>query len=729
MSPKTTVGQVATEGGAFVKRPAGTLVHEPTSRLGWGARRGSLYVLVELFGPPDGRTEVANELAAAVRDGYFDRRGSTTAGLQQALLRANDVLLAENRNSLPGQRWTAGISAMALREGDLFVAQAGPAAAFLVRGGQVTRFPSASPGLGLAPAQGLDSASLGEQPDVHVDLFHAQVREGDLALLVHSHLAGRLSPQSWADVLSRGSVDDLLRSLVAAAAGDDVQALAVKLGGTGVQPVVIVSGPDEQAAPPQPVRGASPASAAQPVGTGEDRFLPKLGQVVLAALAALGGGFLTLLKRMVPDRVSPEMGEAAQPDPDEPAGQLPVPSKVSVPGQARAPVAQKLLTAVAIVMPLIVIAVVLYLVIQRGQAQRAEIDALRQSAGQNWQLAEGADATLARAHLNEAEQTLDELLLRQPDNADAQDLRGRVRARLDEINQVRRITWVAGLKTYLADADLSRVVVQGVNVFVMDKNSGRVYHHQLDEFQQVLEPATVDNVLLSRGDLVGDVLVGDLVDMVWMPTGGGRQKASLVILESEGSLLEYDPTTQELVSLKVAATETWEFPKLVGSYFGRFYVLDTTAGSILRYQPTRDGYSSPPDGWLQGEADLAGVIDMAIGDSIYLLNRDGQFRKFSAGEPDLFDISDWDSPPDGPGALFTRPPDEAKSVYVADRGNNRIVQSGKDGRFQRQFRIGDTLESEFGEALKGVSSLFVDEIGGRAYFLSGKTLYVMVLPD
>ncbi len=725
MGPKTTVGQVATEGGAFVKRPAGTVVHEPTSRLGWGARRGSLYVLVELFGPPDGRTAVANELAAAVRDGYCDRRGSTTAGLQQALLRANDVLLAENRESLPGQRWTAGISAMALREGDPFLAQVGPAAAFLVRGGQVTRIPSASPGLGLESAQSLDSAPLGEQPDVHVDLFHAQVREGDLALLVHSNLVGRLSPQSWADVLSRGSVDDLLRSLVAAAAGDDVQALAVKLGGAGVQPVVIVSGPDEQAAAPQPERGASPASPTQPVGTGDDRFLPKLGQVVLAALAALGGAFLTLLKRMVPDRISPEMAEAAQPDPDEPTGQLPAPSKV----QARAPVAQKILTTVAIVMPLIVIAVVLYLVIQRDRAQRAEIDALWQRAGQNWQLAEGADATLARTNLNEAEQTLDELLLRQPDNAEAQDLRGRVRARLDEINQVRRITWVAGLKTYLADADLSRVVVQGVNVFVMDKNLGRVYHHQLDEFQQALEPATVDNVLLSRGDLVGDVLVGDLVDMVWMPTGGGRQRASLVILESEGSLLQYDPTTQELVPLKVAATETWEFPKLVGSYFGRFYVLDTTAGSILRYQPTRDGYSSPPEGWLQGEADLAGVIDMAIGDSIYLLNGDGQFRKFSAGEPDLFDISDWDSPPDRPGALFTRSPDEAKSVYVADRGNNRIVQSGKDGRFQRQFRIGDTLESEFGEALKGVSSLFVDEIGGRAYFLSGKTLYLMVLPD
>jgi hypothetical protein len=235
--------------------------------------------------------------------------------------------------------------------------------------------------------------------------------------------------------------------------------------------------------------------------------------------------------------------------------------------------------------------------------------------------------------------------------------------------------------------------------------------------------------LLSKGQQVDDVLVGDLVDMVWMPVGEGRQQANLVILDSSGSLLQYDPTTEQLAALEVAATDTWKLPNLVGSYFGRFYVLDPAANKIWRYSPTPDGYSAPPDDWLKSEADLMGSVDMAIGDSIYLLIADGNIRRFTTGEPDKFEIADWDTPPSNPGAIFTRPPDEVKSLYLADRGNDRIVQSGLDGRFERQFRLLDTSNAGGGDALSGVTSLFVNEISGHAFFTSGQDLYIAVLPQ
>ncbi|MFC2031035.1 hypothetical protein ACFLWA_09935 [Chloroflexota bacterium] len=729
MAIKTTVGQVASDGSAILRRPAGLLVSEPTSRLGIRGKGSNLYVLTEVLGPHDGRDAMADKLVEAARDTYYGWHGSTTAGLQRAILRANDLLLEENRHSVPAERWTAGISVMLLRDDDLFAAQAGPAAAFLVSGGQVTRFPDRPPSLSGAPAQDLGTVSLGAIRDLNVDLFHAQIREGDLAILVRGELGRQLSPSSWTGVLVHSSVHETLGSLVAAAAGNEIAALAVRVGGEPHHPGMIAVGGTQVDAQPEPEASGDALATPSSSETEGHGLLEKLGGVLLAVVAGLGGALLTLLKRMVPGQVSSEPGDAPGADTVVAQAQSAGQPKGPAPDPARGALVQKLLTAVAIAIPLIVIAAVLYLVVQRDQAQKAEIDALWTSASQSWQMAEGADATSARSHLGKAEQTLGQLLLRRPDNAEAAELRGRVQARLDEINQVRRITWVAGLKSYPAGADLTRVVVQGVNVFVLDKNSGRVYHHQLDESLQALEPATADNVLVARGDQVGDVLVGDLVDMVWMPAGGGRQKAGLVILESGGSALGYDPTTDELTPLKVAASDTWQFPKVVGSYFGRFYVLDTTESRILRYQPTAQGYSSAPDDWLQEEADLTGVIDMAIGDSIYLLYSDGELLKYSAGEADTFEISDWDAPTDSPGALFARPPDKAKSVYVADRGNNRIVQSGKDGRFERQFRIGDSLESEFGEALRGVSSLFVDEIGGRAYLLSDRMLYVIVLPD
>jgi hypothetical protein len=300
---------------------------------------------------------------------------------------------------------------------------------------------------------------------------------------------------------------------------------------------------------------------------------------------------------------------------------------------------------------------------------------------------------------------------------------------MDQINHVKRITWVEELSTYPAEADLTRVVVEGTNVFVLDRNAGKVYHHQLDELQEALEPDTQNRVLVSKGDVVGDVLVGDLVDLAWIPVGGDRQKAGLGILESNGALLEFDPATEELIPLHLAASDTWQFPKLAGGFFGRFYLLDSVASKIWRYPPTPDGYSSAPDDWLQTEIDLVSVTDMAIGNSIYLLHADGAIQKLTAGDLDTFDISAWDTPPRNPSAFFTRRPEDARWVYVADRGNSRIVQAGREGEFVRQFQLADAHTAEGSNALDEVSSLFVDEIGGRAYFLSGQTLYLIMLPD
>jgi hypothetical protein len=304
-----------------------------------------------------------------------------------------------------------------------------------------------------------------------------------------------------------------------------------------------------------------------------------------------------------------------------------------------------------------------------------------------------------------------------------------VQARLDVINQVRRVNWIGPLNSYAADADLSRVVVQGTHVFVMDRRNGQVYHHELDEeLQRALTPETGDRVLLRKGQQIGGVLVGDLVDMVWMPTGPNRQKASLVILESNGALLDYDPATGELVALRIAATNDWRFPQLIGSHTGRLYVLDSSANHIWRYDPTPDGYTNPPDEWLQEPVDLAGVVDMAIGDSIFLIYADGSISKLTQGKPDIFDTSDWDAPPRNPSALFTRPPDDTQWLYVADQGNSRLVQSSKEGQFKQQFRLSDSVAADIGEPLATVTSLFVDEIVGHAYVLSGQKLYLLVLP-
>jgi hypothetical protein len=740
-------------GGHLYDRDAGILVEERASRFGRGRRRGNLYVLVEVTGQSAGREVITERMASAVRDVYYGQRHSVTAGLQQAIREANTLLHNENQHSVPEEQMTAGVSCAVLRDDDLFIAQAGPAALYVAHQQNVTRYPEVSPWLDDVVWEDADAAPLGTHRQVRVDLFHARLTTGDTILLVDSDLARRAPPEAWHDILIATPVEAALDGLLAMSAGSDLSSLIVRLGKEGsgniaVRPTVPagVQGPEplpaaaagqlareqvaqehaahDQAAREQTAQQPVDQRTAQaPVG---ERARPA-GQ----SLAAAGAAFLIFVKRMVPSPPKPWETPRRQAVAGESSGKKGKRrQRDASPGQPRSAALQRLLLGIAIAIPLIVAGVVAFTVIQRGQNRQAELEGLWLNAQDRWTRAQAtSDRATIRALLAEADESLDRLLAHRPDHADALNLRGRIKARLEESTQVRRVRWESELMTYPKGAKPSRVVVEGVHVFVMDRDDDKVYHHRLDEFQQALLPETRDTVLVQKGTQAGDILVGDLVDMVWMPVGTGRQKAGLLILDSDGHLLEYDPGTGELTSLRVAASETWKFPQFLGSHSGRLYLLDPTANQIWRYQPTLDGYSEPPEEWLQSAIDLVGVKDMGIGDSLYLLYANGDIHKLSTGKPDAFDISDWDSPPRAPTAIFTRPPNDAQWVYVADAGNNRIVQCSKAGQFRRQFRLDDSSEAGASDALAGVTSLFVDEIGGRAYFLSGKSLYMLILPE
>jgi hypothetical protein len=733
MRVRTTVDQVAVVGGKRYDQPMGIVVEEKTSRFARGRDRGNLYVLADVSGPVAGRDIIAGQLAGIVRDAYYNRQGSITAGLQQALRQANNLLYDENRNSLPSDRRTAGLSCVVLRDMELFVAQVGPTAVFLADDGSVTRYPDVSPWLDDLPPEETDAAALGERRDVNVALFHAQIGSGSVILLVEGDLVRGIASQAWPDILSHASTREILDALLEKSQGRDMSALVVAMDeGTGkvvAEPSPVPSAADRAPRPAPQALGGQASLWISQLKVGER--LRTAGQVLVATLAGLWLALLALLKRLMPSPGPPQETVERQTTAVKKAKPKPTrrPRRQGA-QKAKSEAVQKLLIGVAVALPLVILVVVSIIVIQRGQSKRAELDALWQDANNAWTQAQTtSDPAAARNLLDSAIASLDELLGLKSDYPGAQDLRKKVEARLDLINRVQRISWIAALKDYPAGANLSRVVVRGVHVFVMDRNNNQVYHHELDETQKALKADASDPVLLRKGEQVGNALVGDLVDMVWMPAGPGRQKEALVILESGGTLIEYDPTTAELVPLKVAGADTWAYPELVGSYYGRFYVLDSTANKIWRYQPTADGYSTLPDDWLQTAVDLAGATDMAIGDSIYLVYADGKIQRLTAGEPDAFDTADWDMDPRNPTAIFTRPPEETRAVYVADPGNSRIVQCGKEGKFERQFRLADPEIADGSDPLAGVTSLFVDESIGHAYFLSGQKLYLIILPN
>jgi len=711
MGFKTSVAHRVIVGGDRQSQPTGILADERAWRLTRRRARGNLYLLVEVSGRTTGRELIARQLVETMQAVYFAHQGSITAGLQNALRAANRLLFEENRNSLPGEQRTAGASCVVLRDNDLFLAQVGPAALYCAHQGQVTRLPDLSPWLDRLPPEEMEAIALGERRDVEVSLFHLQVDDGDTFLLVDSTTARQIPGPAWPAILTRDQAEAVLDALSEASKGGDLSALAVKIGVAERRTASLPA--TQPAPPPSPPPGERIAGWLRPLRLGER--LRAAGGGLAAFLSGAWRALLTLGRRLIPG-------------PPSPAGRRARPTSQKTEEGPRT--TSRLLTGIALAIPLVVAAIVLFAYIEQGQNRKAELERLWTEANDRWQQAlRTADPAGARALLTESKTRLDQLLERQPDHAQAADLRKRVEVLLDEIGRVRRITTVIELRRYPASANLTRVVVEGVNLFVLDRQGGRVYHHQLDGRQQALLPESLDTVLVSRGDQVSNLLVGDLVDMAWVPMGNERQKSTLAILESGGALVEYDPATGERTARRLAAADTWQFPKLVGSYYGRFYLLDATANKIWRYRPAADGYSLPPDEWLGVQIDLARVVDLAIGNSIYLLYADGQIQKLTTGQPDTFAVSDWDIPPNNPSAIFTRPPEETQWVYIADRGNSRIVQCGTEGQFKRQFRLADSQTTQVGDILADVTSLFVDEIGGRAYILSGHKLYLLILPD
>ena len=108
-----------------------------------------------------------------------------------------------------------------------------------------------------------------------------------------------------------------------------------------------------------------------------------------------------------------------------------------------------------------------------------------------------------------------------------------------------------------------------------------------------------------------------------------------------------------------------------------------------------------------------------------MLFQDGRIQKYLSGQPTDFKLAGLDKPFNNPTAIFTAPNEEVQYIYIADAGNQRIVQLNKDGTFVRQFkpRAGENV------SFANLQDIYVDEIGGRLYILDSNNLYVGNIPS
>jgi DNA-binding beta-propeller fold protein YncE len=110
---------------------------------------------------------------------------------------------------------------------------------------------------------------------------------------------------------------------------------------------------------------------------------------------------------------------------------------------------------------------------------------------------------------------------------------------------------------------------------------------------------------------------------------------------------------------------------------------------------------------------------MAIDGYIYILYQDGTVEKYLGGEIQPFETGDI------PGDLaevagFAVDPDGDGTVYIADRGNNRIVVLSPEGQFESQLLAEPPLAS--------LEALAVSQADRRLYVLAAGQVYEGALP-
>jgi hypothetical protein len=209
------VGELHISGGVrqSTSRPTASFV--APRRVARGRAGDLLFVLVELRGPdPLPFRDLVDRIEAA----YWRTPGTVTSALRAALAIANDWLMDRNVQLEVTDRLRAGVSCAVLREAQVWIAQAGPAAAYVAHHGQVERF----------PARQVTAPAMGASRGIEVRFSRAALSPGDVLLLCDSDTAERTADQAIAEAIVYTGVQAALQNLEKLAGSNDLIALVIE---------------------------------------------------------------------------------------------------------------------------------------------------------------------------------------------------------------------------------------------------------------------------------------------------------------------------------------------------------------------------------------------------------------------------------------------------------------------------------------------------------------------
>jgi hypothetical protein len=740
-------------------QPVGMRVIEPPADTKQ-AVRGNLYAVVELGGNEVERVRLSEHLLSAMQRSYYTAKGSQAVVLSEAMHQAQIAVDEFNANH-PDATVNASMACVALLRRRLMIACSGSAFALVREGSKIELLPH-DPGTVQAVSGG-ESAPLKDQ-----DILRWELQPGDAALVAGPGWAERVPMRTLAATLAYvtpDNLEDASGGLLDASAGVRSPGLLLVFEETSPQPVAKptfltsagvrragVAGLPTSVGATLAVTGAqlppaTPGGAVTSVPVVPPASTAPVDRTVAASSPATNtqpapentargiGRVAALFRTMLPEKRQPEDQQSVDDEPEivqslASASATPAPAHNQPSAPAFTPPAPssgsraRLFIGLALLLLILVPVIVLAIYWQQGVTQRADADAL---------------ITLAQARVDSAQDALDgdeqDTALSLLSEADeylnsAEQIVGRTTA-IDEtsvvinrmLQDVMRVEPLYGLVSPLvqfpAGAQASQVLVIDQNIYVLDAVRQVIESFRLDSSLEIV-PDTSGTVVLSQGDVVDGVTVGPLLDMTWQaPITGIQDRSALLVLDDNNRVFRFDPRVEGPSVLELADSDKWQDVRQIEVYQGRLYVADAGTGQIYRFEPGQ--YETAPTPWFAQPVNLSDMRTMRIDGEIWILLNTGQVLRYFDKQQVPFSL-------DNSVGLIEQPidlvvgDDTNPYLYLVDRAGERIWVYDKNGKYTKQFAAAE------GHPLRGLSSLFIEDVTDLMYLLTDSSLYKHPLP-
>lgn len=659
------VGGVVREDGPYVgviedRTPAETLA--------------DLYAVIEPARP--GSEVFCPELLHLIAGQFGRPQYSLTGNLLQSLRAAQEHLRAWNKTAPPERQAAVGASCLAVSGAAAYLAQLGPAVAYLRHDGHLRRF---------EPLEPEAQAPLGTTIACSPCFNRFELSQGDTLLLVTSRFANLIDDETADLVLSLPAGEALPEIYKAARRETEFSALYLAVTGELRQLLEDSSG---EGLP------STDGSGRNRRGPGGQYDAGRALSGSSNAPAPTRGPYARALGETDRHAKTPEQARRAQRRQLE---RLTDRRSLSLPRPALYTVAAVLALTLAgwLGLPRL---------LQAGREDR--YTTLLHDAQRAQQLAEAApDPAQKRSDLETVQADLVEARTLRPQAPELVTLQAQVQSGLQALDQVRplpAVTTVADLQTTAVAARSVTELAAGAQVYVLDNGSGKVFG-----FGGSTQAAPA-NAVFESGKLVEGIQTGRAVHIVTQQAPGG-QAALLYILDSNRRLFSLDDGGT-LRAIGLANTADWK--SVNGMAFGGqdLYILDSAGNQVWRYSATDGGFLNPPAPMLS-KADIHDAAQISVAGDIYLSTVNGRLLRSRDGRPEEVKLSGIDH-----ALVAPQPPvlDGTSGVkYVGDAGNQRIVAADANDVYRFQYK---------GAALQSLRAIALDPKSGLLYALSEQTL-------